>query len=83
MQTNYDGNNADVGRNATPITGRLPGGKTAAGYRVVHIAVPEPVFNHAKAQAILAGKTWTEYVTDLLQSSASTNSCRESTGPNS
>ncbi|SMP41729.1 hypothetical protein SAMN06265222_101641 [Neorhodopirellula lusitana] len=70
MSMNQGQRSDSVSSNPTPATGRLPGGKTAAGYRVVHVAVPEPVFNHAKAQAFLAGKTWTEHITDLLEGSA-------------
>lgn len=38
-----------------------------AGYRIVHVAVPEPVFNHAKAQAYLSGLRFPEYVASVLR----------------
>ena len=45
---------------------RTPSGKAAQGCRVVHVAVPEAVFNHAKAQAYLSGIHWPDFVTRLL-----------------
>ncbi|WP_417739145.1 hypothetical protein [Rosistilla oblonga] len=48
--------------------GREADGKPSKGFRIVHVAVPDQVFNQAKAQAFLAGKTWTEFVTDTLKS---------------
>tara|TARA_R110002073_G_scaffold233985_1_gene395248 strand:- start:18185 stop:18397 length:213 start_codon:yes stop_codon:yes gene_type:complete len=52
--------------------GREADGKPSKGFRIVHVAVPDQVFQHAKVQALLAGKSWTEFITDTLKS-ASTN----------
>ena len=41
-------------------------GRASPGCRVVHVAVPEEVFNHAKAQAYLSGIRWPEFVARLL-----------------
>jgi hypothetical protein len=35
--------------------------------RVLHIEVPEPIFNRAKAQSLLLGMKWPEFVVDLLR----------------
>ena len=48
--------------------GREADGKPSKGFRIVHVAVPDQVFQHAKVQALLAGKSWTEFVTDTLKS---------------
>ncbi len=37
--------------------------------RVVYVAVPKSVFNHAKAQAYLSGLSWTKFVEKLLTDS--------------
>ncbi|HBJ34665.1 MAG TPA: hypothetical protein DDZ51_07865 [Planctomycetaceae bacterium] len=50
--------------------GREANGKPSKGYRIVHVAVPDQVFQHAKVQALLAGKTWTEFITDTLKSAS-------------
>ena len=36
------------------------------GYRVLHVQVPEKVFNGAKAKALLFGIDWPEFVVQLL-----------------
>jgi hypothetical protein len=41
---------------------RLP-----AGYRVLHVIVPERVFNHVKAQAALSGMPFKTYMEHFLQ----------------
>lgn len=42
-------------------------GRTPVGCRVLYAYVPEPIFNHAKAQALLSGMRFTtEYLTRLL-----------------
>ena len=41
-------------------------GRASPGCRVVHVAVPEEVFNHAKAQAYLSGIRWPEFVARIL-----------------
>lgn len=48
-----------------PAHGTQPG-KTSPGCRVVHVAVPEAVFNHAKAQAYLSGLRWPDFIKRLL-----------------
>ena len=45
---------------------RSANGRTPPGYRVLHVIVPEPVFNHAKAQAYLSGLRFPEYVARFL-----------------
>lgn len=40
---------------------RLP-----TGFRTVHVAVPETIFNHAKAQAYLSGLRFAVFVARLL-----------------
>ncbi|SMP41712.1 hypothetical protein SAMN06265222_101638 [Neorhodopirellula lusitana] len=50
--------------------GREADGKPSKGFRIVHVAVPDQVFQHAKVQALLAGKTWSEFITDTLRNSA-------------
>lgn len=40
---------------------RLP-----VGFRTVHVAVPESIFNHAKAQAYLSGLRFAVFVARLL-----------------
>ena len=40
---------------------RLP-----TGFRTVHVAVPESIFNHAKAQAYLSGMRFAVFVAKLL-----------------
>ena len=41
--------------------------RKAANYRVLHVRVPEPIFNFAKAMALLSGMEWPEYVVKLLK----------------
>ena len=43
---------------------RLP-----TGFRVVHVPVPEFIFNHAKAQAYLSGGRFAEFVATVLKDS--------------
>lgn len=43
---------------------RLP-----TGFRVVHVPVPESIFNHAKAQAYLSGVRFAEFVATVLKDS--------------
>lgn len=42
-------------------------GRTPPGYRVLHVIVPEPIFNHVKAQAYLSGMRFPEYVARFLK----------------
>jgi len=44
-------------------------GHAVSRCRVVHVAVPERVFNHAKAQAYLSGVSWTKFIEHLLSHS--------------
>ena len=53
----------------TPVSNRTKGGHLAPQCRVVHVAVPELVFNHAKAQAYLSGLRWPDFVSRLLKES--------------
>lgn len=46
---------------------RSANGRTPAGYRVLHVIVPEPIFNHVKAQAYLSGMRFPEYVARFLE----------------
>jgi len=45
---------------------RTKSGHPASRCRVVHVAVPESVFNHAKAQAYLSNLPWTKFIERLL-----------------
>ena len=51
---------------ASPPSGEARGG-TSSNVRVVHVRVPEPTFNFAKAQAYLSGMDWPDYVAKLLE----------------
>ena len=44
-------------------------GGLPSGFRIVHVAVPESVFNHAKAQAYLSGIRFAVYVAKVLSDS--------------
>jgi len=44
----------------------MANGRTPPGYRVLHVIVPEPVFNHVKAQSYLSGMRFAEYVVKFL-----------------
>ena len=48
---------------------RTRSGHLVPGCRVVHVAVPEKVFNHAKAQAYLSGLPWPKFIEHLLSES--------------
>lgn len=48
---------------------RTSKGHAKVGCRVVYVAVPEQVFNHAKAQAYLSGLAWPQFVEKLLEQS--------------
>jgi len=37
------------------------------GHRVLHVEVPEDIFNGAKAQALMIGQKWPEFVVELLR----------------
>jgi hypothetical protein len=37
------------------------------GHRVLHVTVPEDVFNAAKAQSLLLGIAWPKFVVELLR----------------
>ena len=41
--------------------------RTSRGHRVLHVNVPEDVFNAAKAQALLLGIDWPKFVVELLR----------------
>lgn len=55
--------------NPVGSTNRAKHGGPATGYRIVHVSVPENVFNHAKAQAYLSGIPWPKFVEKLLAES--------------
>lgn len=57
---------ADIPPPAVPV--RRPKMPTPAGFRVLHVLVPEQVFNHVKAQAYLSNLRFPDYITRLLQS---------------
>jgi hypothetical protein len=38
-----------------------------SGHRVLHVTVPEDVFNAAKAQSLLLGIAWPKFVVELLR----------------
>ena len=40
--------------------------RLSTGFRVVHVHVPESIFNHAKAQAYLSGMRFAVFVARLL-----------------
>jgi hypothetical protein len=40
------------------------------GHRVLHVVVPEDVFNGAKARALLMGIDWPKFVVQLLSKAA-------------
>ena len=46
---------------------RSAAGRTPSGYRVLHVIVPEAIFNHVKAQAYLSGMRFPEYVAGFLK----------------
>jgi hypothetical protein len=46
---------------------RLHKGRTPPGYRVLHVIVPDRLFNILKARACLAGTRFPEYVARLLE----------------
>ena len=46
---------------------RLANGRTPPGYRVLHVIVPEQIFNHVKAQAYLSGLRFPDYVARFLE----------------
>jgi hypothetical protein len=44
--------------------------------RILHVQIPEPIFNRAKAQALLLGMNWSAFVVDLLnEASSSLEAC--------
>ena len=44
-----------------------PHGRLPPGHRVLHVILPEHVFNHAKAQAALSGMPFKTYMERFLQ----------------
>ena len=45
---------------------RSANGRTPPGYRVLHVIVPEQIFNHVKAQAYLSGLRFPDYLARFL-----------------
>lgn len=67
---------------ATPVsTGLFRSGRqkrrslTPSGYRVLHVLLPELVFNHAKAQAYLSNMRFPDYIRGLLERARPANDC--------
>lgn len=56
---------------------RSANGRTPLGYRVLHVIVPERIFNHVKAQAYLSGLRFPEYVAKFLEKAWPYNGDRE------
>lgn len=52
------------------LSSRPANGRTPPGHRVLHVIVPEPIFNHVKAQAYLSGLRFPEYVAHVLKNAA-------------
>ena len=46
---------------------------TNSNQRVVHVSVPEVVFNHGKAQAYLSGIPWAKFIEHLIENSQPIN----------
>jgi hypothetical protein len=46
---------------------RLEKGRTPPGYRVLHVIVPDRLFNNLKARAYLTGTRFPEYIARLLE----------------
>lgn len=67
-QRNPDMSNSQTSPKAeTPR--RNSSGNATSGNRIVHVAVSEKVFNHAKAQAFLSGVPWPSFVEQVLADS--------------
>ena len=45
---------------------RTASSRLPSGFRVVHVPVPESIFNHAKAQAYLSGLRFAVFVAKVL-----------------
>ncbi len=56
-------------------------GRTPPGYRVLHVIVPEPIFNHVKAQAYLSGMRFPEYVARFLKEALPFTDRRQPSAP--
>ena len=48
---------------------RSSGSRLPTGFRVVHVPVPEAIFNTAKANAFLSGVRFAEFVATVLKDS--------------
>lgn len=46
---------------------RSANGRTPTGFRVLHVVVPEQIFNHVKIQSLLSGLRFPDYVARFLQ----------------
>lgn len=49
---------------------RTANSRLPTGFRVVHVPVPETIFNHAKAQAYLSGLRFAVFVAKVLSDSS-------------
>ena len=47
--------------------------KKPLNYRILHVSIPESIFNHAKAQAYLSGIPWTRFIQKLLAECSAEN----------
>ena len=59
--------NVNTSRTPTSTTAERKRRPLPPGYRVLHVTVPEEVFNAAKAQALLSGIDWPQFVIELLR----------------
>ena len=55
---------------------RSANGRTPSGYRVLHVIVPESIFNHVKIQSLLSGLRFPEYVARFLEEALPYNDSR-------
>jgi hypothetical protein len=56
-----------INNNPTHIAPQRASRNLPPGHRVLHVTVPEDVFNAAKAQALLMGIAWPQFVVELLR----------------
>lgn len=55
---------------------RLQKGRTPPGYRVLHVIVPDRLFNNLKARAYLTGTRFPEYIARLLEETGAVETSR-------
>lgn len=59
-----------ITKNDSQTNNRKRSGHLKQNCRIVYVAVPNSVFNHAKAQAYLSGLSWPKFVEHLLSESS-------------